>query len=128
LYYWYVFTPIGGQIIAAAYLTPNYNLVREFAYEGVVAVSQFAPWISIPAITVFVWLPLLGFGILASRALNLSGVRARADRIYREHGNFGVAGLARVFLRRHGDLFALSMLGVGMGLPMDCRGTIGQRI
>jgi putative glycosyltransferase (TIGR04372 family) len=35
---------------------------------------------------------------------DLAGLRARADRIYQEHGNFGMAALARDFLRRYGDL------------------------
>jgi putative glycosyltransferase (TIGR04372 family) len=37
---------------------------------------------------------------------DVAGLRARADRIYQEHGNFGMAALARDFLRRHGDLIA----------------------
>jgi putative glycosyltransferase (TIGR04372 family) len=37
---------------------------------------------------------------------DVAGLRARADRIYQEHGNFGMAALAREFLRCHGDLIA----------------------
>ena len=37
---------------------------------------------------------------------DVTDLRARADRIYQEHGNFGMAALARDFLRRHGDLIA----------------------
>jgi putative glycosyltransferase (TIGR04372 family) len=33
-------------------------------------------------------------------------LRVRADRIYQENGNFGMAALARDFLRRHEDLIA----------------------
>ena len=37
---------------------------------------------------------------------DVADLRARADRIYQEHGNFGMAALARDFLRRYGDLIA----------------------
>ena len=40
------------------------------------------------------------------RDADVTDLRARADRIYQEHGNFGMAVLARDFLRRHGDLIA----------------------
>jgi hypothetical protein len=33
-------------------------------------------------------------------------LRARANRIYEEHGNFGMAALGSDFVRRHGDLIA----------------------
>jgi hypothetical protein len=37
---------------------------------------------------------------------DVTDLRARADRIYQEHGNLGMAALSRDFLRRHGDLIA----------------------
>jgi putative glycosyltransferase (TIGR04372 family) len=37
---------------------------------------------------------------------DLVDLHARADRIYQENGNFGMAALARDFLRRYGDLIA----------------------
>jgi putative glycosyltransferase (TIGR04372 family) len=37
---------------------------------------------------------------------DVADLRARADRIYRAHGHFGMARLARDFLRRHGDFVA----------------------
>jgi putative glycosyltransferase (TIGR04372 family) len=40
------------------------------------------------------------------RVDDVADLRARADRIYQEHGNFGMAALASDFLRRHGDLIA----------------------
>ena len=33
---------------------------------------------------------------------DVADLRARADRIYESHGHFGMAKLARDFLRRHG--------------------------
>jgi hypothetical protein len=43
-------------------------------------------------------------GDLERERRRVTDLRARADRIYQEHGNFGVAALARDFLRRYGDL------------------------
>jgi hypothetical protein len=40
----------------------------------------------------------------ASADADVADGRMRADRIYEAHGHFGMARLARGFLRRHGDL------------------------
>ena len=42
----------------------------------------------------------------ASSDADVSDLRTRADRIYEAHGHFGMARLARSFLRRHGKLIA----------------------
>ena len=42
----------------------------------------------------------------ASSDADVADLRMRADRIYEAHGHFGMATLARGFLRAHGDLIA----------------------
>jgi hypothetical protein len=37
---------------------------------------------------------------------DVAELQARADRIYQSHGHYGMATLARGFLRRHGEFIA----------------------